>query len=141
MSDDVTDGFQTYEDAVQAHMDAKNGQNAVTFALVGLGIGPNLHDNRRNALAVGFQQCSLMLAKPVAEVPSFRPGDDHCSKLQRDGLVCLKAQGGGRERQKVGSRPVPAANAAESVLGDRELLRSPGWINKGLHKASCDMTQ
>ena len=36
MSDDVTDGFQTYEDAVQAHLDAKNGQNAVTFALVGL---------------------------------------------------------------------------------------------------------
>jgi len=35
----------------------------------------------------------------------------------------------GRERQKVGSKPVPAANAAESVLGDRELLRSPGWIN------------
>ena len=31
MSDDVTDGFQTYEDAVQAHLDAKNGQNAVTF--------------------------------------------------------------------------------------------------------------
>jgi hypothetical protein len=40
MSDDVTDGFQTYEDAVQAHLDAKNGQNAVTFALVGLGFGP-----------------------------------------------------------------------------------------------------
>jgi hypothetical protein len=43
MSDDVTDGFQIYEDAT----------------LVGLGIGPNLHDNRRNVLAVGFQQCSL----------------------------------------------------------------------------------
>ena len=33
MSDDVPDGFQTYEDAVQAHMDAKNGQSAVTIAL------------------------------------------------------------------------------------------------------------
>ena len=88
MSDDVTDGFQTYEDAVQAYLDAKNGRNAVIFALVGLGIGPN---NRRNVLAVGFQQCSLMLAKPVAEVPSLRPGDDHCSKLklQRDGPVNL----------------------------------------------------
>jgi hypothetical protein len=73
MSDDETDGFQTYEDAVQAHLDAKNGQNAVTFALVGLGIGPNLHDNRRNVLAVGFQQCSLMLAKPVAESQAFGP--------------------------------------------------------------------
>ena len=69
-----------------------------------------------------------MLAKPVAEVPSFRPGDDHCSKLklQRDGLVRLKAQGGGRERQKVGSRPVPAANAAESVLGDLEFAALAG---------------
>jgi len=28
MSDDVTDGFQTYEDAVQAHLHAKNEQIA-----------------------------------------------------------------------------------------------------------------
>jgi hypothetical protein len=73
MSDDVTDGFQTYEDAVQAHLDAKNGQNAVTFALVGLGICPNLHDNRRNVLGVGFSSVALCWLNPLQKSQAFGP--------------------------------------------------------------------
>src|SRR5271165_5567282 len=89
----------------------------------------NWRQASRGAISVAWATDCVTLTTALTSISCGTPSDPGWWLTFTVHTRPVRAKYFGRERQKVESRPVPAANATESVLGDRELLRSPGWIN------------